>query len=91
MEEMYDKKLRATRKKLEFFLRSRFDKILATHNQPIGSAGKGFCLRLLTTEKANIKKFAFSYLLRIVDSVRTVIHQQNEYVYIPDLRNYSNK
>lgn len=29
-------------------------------------------------------------LLRIVDDVRTIIQQQNEYIYIPDLRAYTN-
>lgn len=29
-------------------------------------------------------------LLRTVNSVRTIIQQQNKYIYIPDLRNYSN-
>jgi|GEM_PF-3239244 len=30
------------------------------------------------------------YSLRIVDSVRTIIQRQNEYIYIPDLREYAN-
>jgi len=29
-------------------------------------------------------------VLRIVNNVRTVIQQQNEYIYIPDLREYAN-
>jgi len=28
-------------------------------------------------------------LLRIVDNVRIIIQQQNEYIYIPDLREYA--
>jgi len=28
--------------------------------------------------------------LRIVNNVRTIIEKQNEYIYIPDLRTYSN-
>ncbi|OHA67404.1 MAG: hypothetical protein A3D59_01410 [Candidatus Wildermuthbacteria bacterium RIFCSPHIGHO2_02_FULL_47_17] len=33
---------------------------------------------------------AFPIWLRAVNNVRTIIQQQNEYIYIPDLREYAN-
>jgi hypothetical protein len=30
-------------------------------------------------------------LLRIVNNVRTIIQQQTEYIYIPDLRDFADK
>lgn len=35
-------------------------------------------------------KYAIELALRIVDSVRTIIQRQNDYIYIPDLKEYAN-
>jgi len=36
------------------------------------------------------KRYQNLLMLRIVDNVRTIIERQNEYTYIPDLREYAN-
>jgi len=41
----------------------------------------------MSTDKIYKKK---KVVLRIVNDVRTIIQQQNEYIYIPDLRAYAN-
>ena len=58
-------------------------------------AGRGLrqAQTLLVPPKVTFSHFLSSHLLRkwlrIVDNVRTIIQQSEDYIYIPDLRTYS--
>ena len=46
---------------------------------------------LLKSKKTLLKNLKVFFIwLCIVDNVRTIIQRQNEYIYIPDLREYAN-